>query len=346
MDKIISLTDFQYFKGMKKMFPHSNHPFLNCSHNSLMTIADYFKKDKFSIVNNFTTIYRFDKDKLGSTGYFKLDILNFKRLDQVMDEMCISMNFTSPHIDSLQSEIISSLSKGNPVSLVIDLYYQRGREFYFNKKHGLHPILVYGFNLTTNEVYIVDDITEYKKYVVPFTEIKKACMSEEIKPDEPYFIEFINNVNYHHERDPKEMLHESIKRLKDNMLNHQDEIIEGIQSISLLADFYGDSITNEDIIETLSSTIYRKCSEKFRLVALYEQLNPDLIHTTKEEIDLIINEIIMDWTNIRAITTKAIFSQNINSDTVRKCVQLIRHLHDKEIKFIKQFYNLLNILAI
>lgn len=171
-------------------------------------------------------------------------------------------------------------------------------------------------------------------------------MSEEIKPDEPYFIEFINNVNYHHERDHKEMLHESIKRLKDNMLNHQDEIIEGIQSISLLADFYGDSITNEDIIETLSSTIYRKCSEKFRLVALYEQLNPDLIHTTKEEIDLIINEIIMDWTNIRAITTKAIFSQNINSDTVRKCVQLIRHLHDKELKFIKQFYNLLNILAI
>jgi len=271
MDNVVSLSDFEYFNGMKKMFPFSNYPFLNCSHNSLLTIAAYYNKDTFSIINNFVTIYRFDENKIKDRGYFKLEVVNFKSLDQILGEMGITINHIFPFASTLQSQIITSLSKGNPVAIYIDLYYQRGREFYYLKQHGSHPVLVYGFNSTRNEVYIVDDITEYKKYTVPFEEIKQACMSEDIEG--PRFLEFVSDSAYLDSKNSIEIYKESFKKYKDIMFSYQGEIMEGIQSVSSLADYYEDIITNEDIVETLSSTIYRKCSEKYRLSVLYN-LNP------------------------------------------------------------------------
>ncbi|MGF6353915.1 hypothetical protein ABIE27_001825 [Paenibacillus sp. 4624] len=326
MDNVVSLPDFEYFKGMKKMFPQSNHPFLDCIHNSLLTIAANYHKDTFSIINNFVTIYRFDENKIKDRGYFKLEVVSVKRLDQVLGEIGITINHFSPDASTLKSQIITSLYKGNPVAIYIDLYYQRGREFYYLKQHGPHPVLVYGYNSTSNEVYIVDDITEYKKYSVPFEDIKQACLSEDIKG--PLFLEFVSDSVDLDTQNSLDIYKESFKNYKDHMLNYQDEIMQGIQSISSLADYYEDIIKNEDIIETLSSTIYRKCSEKYRLSALYD-LNPTLLDKTNEFINPLVDEIITDWTYLRAITTKAIFSQTLHYESVSKCVRIIKGLHKK-----------------
>ncbi|MCM3133072.1 BtrH N-terminal domain-containing protein [Paenibacillus polysaccharolyticus] len=340
MDNVVSLPDFEYFKGMKKMFPQSDYPFLNCSYNSLLTIADYYHKDTFSIINNFVTIYRFDKNKIKDRGFFKLEVVNFKILDEVLAEIGITVNPMLPDTENLQSQIRTSLAKGNPVAIYIDLYYQRGRELYYFKQHGPHPVLVYGFNSSTNEVYIIDDITEYKKYTVPFEEIRQACMSEYIEGNQPRFLEFTLNSTYTDAGNIEEIYKESFNKYKHVMLNYKSEIMEGLQSIESLAEHYEDIIKNEDIIETLSSTIYRKCSEKYRLAVLFLH-NPEIAEKADEVINTLLDGIIDDWTNLRAISTKAVYSQRFNHESVLKCVRILHAIHQKEMLFTERLFQLI-----
>lgn len=78
MEEIISLDTFQPFDGMTKMYPHHNFPYFNCGYNLLLTLARYFKKDELPILNNVISIYRFDKQKIQTRGYFKLKVLDLE----------------------------------------------------------------------------------------------------------------------------------------------------------------------------------------------------------------------------------------------------------------------------
>ncbi|MDT9721938.1 hypothetical protein QVE09_23805 [Paenibacillus sp. ClWae2A] len=340
MEEIISLDTFQPFDGMTKMFPHHNFPYFNCGYNLLLTLARYFKKDELPILNNVITIYRFDKQKIQTRGYFKLEVLDLEGEDQILEEMGISIRKKSPALDTLQDEIINSISSGHPISIFIDLFYQRGRDFYYNKKHGLHPVFVYGFNLTNEEIYTVDDITEYRQYSLPFSEFKSSCMTSEHVKMPDYFWEYALVTPGNHEiLDNKNLAHTTINSFVENMCRYQNEITESLNNILLLAENYELIIQNETIIETLSSTIYRKCSEKYRLNTLYKY-NIDHIHA-KHTLDPLLDQIIHDWKTVRIYSNKAIMSQKFTGEIIDKCVGLFTKIYTNEVHFNNQLFLML-----
>ncbi|WP_270168448.1 hypothetical protein [Paenibacillus sp. SYP-B4298] len=340
MEKIVSLDTFQPFDGMIKMFPHHNFPYFNCDYNLLLTLANYFKKDELPILNNVMSIYRFDKQKINTRGYFKLEVLDLEDGDKILEEMGISIRRKAPALDTLQDEILNSISSGHPISIFIDLFYQRGRDFYYNKKHGLHPVFVYGFNLTTEEIYTVDDIKEYRQYSLPFSEFKLSCMSSEHVKMPDYFWEYaLVSPSDQDILNHKELAQTNINKFVENMFRYQNEITESLNNILLLAEHFELLITNETIIETLSSTIYRKCSEKYRLTILY-QYNIDHIHA-KHTMDSLLDQIINDWKTVRIYSNKAIMSNMFTGEIIDKCIRLITKIYRNEVDFHHQFYSML-----
>ncbi|WP_338556176.1 hypothetical protein [Paenibacillus sp. KS-LC4] len=340
MEEIVSLNAFQPFDGMIKMFPHHNFPYFNCDYNLLLTLANYFKKDELPILNNVISIYRFDKQKIKTRGYFKLEVLDLEDGDKILEEMGISIRRKSPALDALQDEIINSISNGNPISIIIDLFYQRGRDFYYNQKHGLHPVFVYGFNLTNEEIYTVDDIKEYRQYSLPFSEFKLSCMSSEHVKMPNYFWEYaLVSPADHDILNSEQLAQTNINKFVENMCRYQNEITESLNNILLLAEHFELIITNETIIETLSSTIYRKCSEKYRLNTLYKY-NIDHIHA-KHTLDPLMDHIINDWKTVRIYSNKAIMSKKFTGEIIDKCIGLLKKIYTNEVHFNNQFYLML-----
>ncbi|MEK4518573.1 hypothetical protein NSS64_25125 [Paenibacillus sp. FSL H8-0122] len=340
MEDIISLDSFQPFDGMTKMFPHHNFPYFSCDYNLLLTLANYFEKAELPILNNVISIYRFNEQKIQTRGYFKLEVLELEEGDQILEEMGISIRRKSPALDTLQDEIINSISNGHPISIFIDLFYQRGRDFYYNKKHGLHPVFVYGFNLTNGEIYTVDDITEYRQYSLPFSEFKLSCLTPEHVKMPDYFWEYaLVSPGDHESSNHKKSAHTNIHKYVENMFRYQHEITESLNNILLLAEHFELILTNETIIETLSSTIYRKCSEKYRLNTLYKY-NLDPINA-KDTLDPLLDQIINDWKAVRFYSNKAIVSQTFTGEIIDKCMGLFTKIYTNEVHFHHQFYLML-----
>ncbi|WP_127529563.1 hypothetical protein [Paenibacillus kobensis] len=340
MDEIVSLDTFQPFDGMLKMFPQHNFPYYNCDYNLLLTLAKYFNKNELPILNNVVSIYRFDKQKINTRGYFKLEVLDLEEEDKILEKMGISISRKSPAIDSLQDEIIKSISKGNPIAIFIDLFYQRGRDFYFNKVHGLHPVFVYGFNLTNKEIYTVDDIKEYRQYSLPFSEFIVSCMSSEHIKMPNYYWEYSPEPLADHDiLEDKKLAQTNINKFVENMCRYQNEITDGLNNILLLAENFELVITNESLIETLSSTIYRKCSEKYRLYIL-NKYNIDRINAYPL-IDSLLDQIINDWKSLRIYSNKAIMSKTLTKEVKDKCIGLLNKIYTNEVHFNNQFYLML-----
>lgn len=138
--------------------------------------------------------------------------------------------------------------------------------------------------------------------------------------------------------------HRTISTFVENMCRYQDEITEGLNNILLLAENYERVITNETITETLSSTIYRKCSEKYRLNTLY-QYNLDPINA-KATLDPLLDQIINDWKMVRFYTNKAIMHHKFTGEIIDKCVEYLTKIYTNEVHFHNQYYLMLKAVRV
>ncbi|MBT2282965.1 hypothetical protein J7E78_05355 [Paenibacillus polymyxa] len=338
------LENFKAFNGMKKMFPKNRHPFMNCKYNTLLTLAIYFGKNELPILNNVFNTYKFDIDKVQSTDYFKLEVNEFRNKDDLLVSLGINKKTKSIYKDNLFKEIASSLLKGNPISIKIDLFHQHGREFYFHRKHGIHPVIVYGIDFVSEEVFIIDDITEYKEYRVPFAEFYLCC-KDLIANNSKFYIEYESastlqdNSNSLDQNDINKINIEYV----NNIISKQFDIESSLEHIQHFSQNYSCVIKNEDILETLSSTIYRKCSQKYKLVTL-KQYNTGVLEDLRQNNEIVttIDQIIYDWSLLRNLTAKAIFSENYNPKVIDKCKELINRIYNKEKEFNNIYYSILN----
>lgn len=155
-----------------------------------------------------------------------------------------------------------------------------------------------------------------------------------------YFWEYaLVSPTDHDSLNNKRLAQNNINKFIENMCRYQNEITESLNNILLLAENYELIITNETIIETLSSTIYRKCSEKYRLNTLYKY-NLDHINA-KDTLDPLLDQIINDWKAVRFYSNKAIMSQKFTGEIKDKCIGLFTKIYTNEVHFNHHFYLML-----
>lgn len=340
------LKNFEPFDGMKKMFKNCNYPYTNCIYDTCLTIAEHFNMNTLPILSNAIFVYNFDIHKLSVGNYFSLNVINVRKTKDILDELGVKITAKSPQIDCLKNELINSISNENPIAIYIDLFFQNGREFYYHKKHGLHTTLIYGYDLPNNKLYTIDDITEFTKYTLLFPELENYCNgifeNYNFKIGEfNYYFEYslkphFNNPSLKQE----ELIYNCITNFANTMINHQSEIIDSLKNIKYLSDVYEYIIPKERFLENLSSTIYRKCSEKYRLITLYKH-NFDILNTRKN-LDPLMDIIIKDWRLLRSISAKAFYSQKFDNKMNSQCSTLIQEIYEKENEYNEIFFSLLN----
>ncbi|MEK3707940.1 hypothetical protein MKY87_28180 [Paenibacillus sp. FSL R7-0198] len=237
-------------------------------------------------------------------------------------------------IDALREQITSCILDGNPIRIKIDLFYQNGREFYFGKKHGLHPVLVHGYDPSRDNIYIVDDISEYTEYCVPFTEFLEYFTENEAITDNS-ITQYV--LKHSHSSNINEKV---IQNFVSNLLLLESELFDSISNILQLADIYPFALKHEDLIETLSSTIYRKCSERYRLLKLLN-LNNDS-NSIKNSIIKKMDQVLDDWLLLRALSIKAIYTRNYGKKLIDNSRINLHRISKLEREYHILFYSLIH----
>ncbi|MBY0220519.1 hypothetical protein [Paenibacillus illinoisensis] len=335
---IITLDHFEPFDGMKKMFPNSNHPYINCTYNYLLSLARYFEKSEIPILSNNINLYKFDISKIDTIGYFKIEVRNLRDKEAILNELGILSNKKSPTIHTFSKEILSSLSLGKPLTLDIDLYYQKGREFYYNKKHGLHPVIVCGFDSKKNEIHIIDDITEYKRYNILFSEFEKCCSDTLANNGTNFLVEYSLSIQESTTLPTTEYVNQFVQVMQW----YRKDIFDSLSEILSFSNEFNNIIINSDLIETLSSTIYRKSSEKYRINTLYNSNSKLDKINAKDSINFVLDRIISDWTYLRNILLKASYANERSDSKSYKTKTILRRIYDNEIVYNNLLFKMLD----
>lgn len=344
IDDVIILENFEPFDGMKKAFTESNYPYANCGYNALLTVVNYFGKEIMPLINNIVFIYRFYPDKLEANRYFRVDMVNIDLPENVLTRMGIGTCVKSPHPDILVEEMTQSISKGNPVAICIDLYYQPGRTGHYQKKHGLgHLVLIYGYDLKEHIVHTIDDLLEYREYTLSIDDLVKGYREPfetgiyKVGEAKAYY-EFILEKDTVLNLETSD--HSRIIEFSRKMLSYQEEINESLNNLIGLAEVFDQVADNDAVLDILSSTIFRKCSEQYRFWYLCDH-SFDILGL-RTDINGLLEEIVQGWKKIRSLAIRRFQREGTGTEIKNKCKNHILKIYEKENEYNKEVFLLYN----
>lgn len=316
------LEPMSAFYGMKDMLGIDD-PFGDCMCMSDLATINYFGLSNLEILYNLRFTYKFLE--VNNVGYsaFGLDTFLFEKREDILDGLGINIIEKHPQMDSLVESIRESIINNRPIFLFVDLFYQKGRYFYYNHQHGVHACLVYGFDDENQLVYTIDNYDGYKTYIVSYDTIVQYCKGVfqycNFRADSLYFREYrFDGTSLEFD----ELYNTKIlKKFFKNSLDKAGERNNGLNSIKTLSERLEDLMNLKSFEENLSSVIYKRGSECFMIKNLYRYNIFD--KNTELEIDSKLNAILENWTRIRSI---AIHYNRSNRGLDDKCINIRKRL--------------------
>lgn len=310
----------------------------HCWYGAFLTLAHAFKKDTVSILNNVFYVYGFNEEKLSGDGYFYLEAVDVKELVTIIPYAGIELVKKFPDPEQIIYEITNTISKGNPVGVCIDLFYQPGRTVFYQKKHGgSHIILVYGYDSDKQIFYTIDDVQGTNTYTLTYDELYSCYKGQfqycgfTLGESELYF-----EFKFHKERelyfpDGKSTINPHIYEFANNTLSMRGKAQESLQSILRFADVFENVYKKPDLVNTLNFIINGKIAEHYRLVCL-SKLGFDF--PNMERIQSILIEIIFDWNKVRLPVARSILSTRLYNFSLEEVEKTIKSIYEKENRYL------------
>ncbi|QNU67080.1 hypothetical protein EHE19_000525 [Ruminiclostridium herbifermentans] len=332
------LEPMSAFYGMKDMLGIDD-PFGDCMCMSDLATLNYFGLSNLEILYNLHFAYKFLE--VNNVGYsaFGLDTFMFEDRKDILKGLGITIIEKHPQMDCLVESIRESIMNNRPIFLFVDLFYQKGRYFYYNNQHGAHACLVYGFDDENQLVYTIDNYDGYKTYTVTYDMIVQYCKGIfqycNFRPDSLYFREYCfngTNLEFNEEYNTKILM----KYFK-NSLDTADKRTAGLNSIKILSERLEDLMNLKSFEENLSSVIYKRGSECFMIKNLYQYNVFD--KNIQLEIDSKLNAILENWARIRSI---AIHYNRSSRGLTDKCINIRKRLdsiYQDEIAYSDLLYS-------
>ena len=332
------LEPMSAFYGMKDMLGIDD-PYGDCMCMADLATLNYFGLSNLEILYNLHFTYKFLE--VNNVGYsaFGLDTSLFEDRKDILKGLGINIIEKHPQMDCLVESIRESIMNNRPIFLFVDIFYQKGRYFYYNHQHGVHACLVYGFDDENQLVYTIDNYDGYKTYIVTYDMIVQYCKGVfqycNFRPDSLYFREYCfngTNLEFNEEYNTK-----ILKNFFEKSLNKANERNTGLNSIKILSERLEDLMNLKSFEENLSSVIYKRGSECFMIKNLYQYNVFD--KNIQQEIDSKLNAILENWTRIRSI---AIHYNRSNRGLDDKCVTIRKRLdslYEDEIVYSDLLYS-------
>ncbi|EGD48928.1 hypothetical protein Cpap_3355 [Ruminiclostridium papyrosolvens DSM 2782] len=319
------LEPMKAFYGMKDMLGIED-PYGDCMSMSDLATLNYFGLCGLEIIYNFYFVYNFADDDRNLFGcpVFCIDTLLFDKRENILKGLGIDIIEKQPKMDLLVESIRESIMNNRPIFLFVDLFYQKGRFFYYNNRHAPHACLVYGFDDENQVVYTIDDYNGYKTYIVSYDMIVQYCKGIfeycNFRKDSLYFREYCfegTNLKFDEEYNSK-----VLRKFFKNSLSKAEERYKSLNLIKVLSEDLESFINVSSFEAILSSVIYKRGSECFMIKNLYQYDTFD--KNIQSEIDSKLNTILQNWTLIR----NTVCHYNLNKKNMDKKCNKIKQILD------------------
>ncbi len=329
------INNFEPYIMRLKVYNDKDIYYGNCWYGAFMTVANAFGRDVTSIINNAIYIYLFNEERVNSFGYFFIRATDARDLRGLLPELGIMAKTSFPDPETVHEEIRKSIDAGYPVAICIDLFYQPGRNAYYQKRHGGgHMLLIYGYDTDENLYYTVDDVIGLNKYTLTFEQLYLAYKGNfdfcdfKFGEAELFFNFTIGPIPDTSNSDEKSSLNPHLREFARNMLEGKEKMMSSLKCIDQFADVYERVSKSDDIIQLLSFIINGKMAEHYRLLYLKEL---GLEHEDlQSRINSLYTEIVGDWNKVRISTAQTLFTDKEKKDRNTNVVDIIKGIYQKE----------------
>lgn len=341
--KIEDLVEPELEEGIiiKNIEPFNELFYRNCFFNLAMAVISHYRCNIATLLVNDVQYYIYQKNNVNSIG---TEYISNKSIESVMETERISINIKEKCGD-IANEIIVALRKQRPVIICVDSYfYETVITSKTEKSHWLHYLLVYGYDDKKKIFHIIEqryqEKLSYEKREISYYDLVNSyngyfTNSEASLQETSYYefyIEDSSKINC-----LEELVHSNIRNRKvflENIITNQYQIIEGVDKLlefkQDLEEVYNhqESLDAyiENLVEGLNKITNAKKVEEYKLKNLFGDRNDILEH---------IGTIIENWTSLRAILAKYMYSKVFIKAQIAEKLTNIGAVHEQEHKIIE-----------
>ncbi|MCX8130468.1 MAG: hypothetical protein N3I35_10250 [Clostridia bacterium] len=329
----------------------------DCFHSSLFPIINHF-------VGNINPFLIKDVFLYNTENGEDLPLINFKSkqieerklIYEILDEMGISCKARIVSSD-LINDLVEVINNNKPAIIGVDCFYESIRADAYNKEHVAHSLLVYGFNrgemcfniiehsfrfsidFKPKTITFSDLINSYNGFLENLNDYKftkdrlpSICRINGIFPS---FYEFARGDNL---QSAGTSLNDTkyISKYANYMLNNKDMFSDSVESIKTFTEEFQSVISGNlflsgdtnQFLDNLNNVINNKKAEKYVFCKVFG---------SQAGIVECFDNVINDWTSIRAFLAKYVYSTIYNKTHMDNCFSKLENIYNQE----KQYYDML-----
>lgn len=327
------------FIEMKKAVSFDS-PVVDCTVTNDLIIASAYYENINEILCNVLFQYEYYTKTDEGVPKFQIKVSFFDQRENILNRMGIQIIKKAPTQERLITEIKKAIDKNNIVIMHIDLFYQKGRTYYYNEKHGYHAMLIYGYDDKARIFYTIDNIHGYNVYEVNYAMLLEYYIGLHeflgYKQDDIYISEYAYSGN---DREKRLENTDVLLLFCENMKSLYEKWKRSVDSIKMLKENLSFFWNFESFEEDLATIKYRKASEYFRLLRFKDCGLFDDVCVKNMEVNL--NAILEDWKRIHGLV---MYNRIRNNYTQIPVVinELLDDIYNREIIFNEDLFTEIN----
>jgi hypothetical protein len=149
--------------------------FRNCAYQSQLTAIRYYGRQYRLFIANTIPVYI--RDETSRNVRFKNDYLT-ERTDEALLQLLGMKSDSLFYSHDICNALIHQLSAGALVTVHIDCFYVSAKKDLYQKKHGGHVMLVFGYDAEEKIFHVIDNqatlSTNYQRNLISFEELRVA----------------------------------------------------------------------------------------------------------------------------------------------------------------------------
>lgn len=331
------IANVKPYEGIRETF-RLDVPFANCAITNDLVVLNAYHMNEFDVLFNVNFVYDFVSHGKQNINNLKLNIIFFEKEESVLERLNIKIIKKSPSIEELISSIKMSIENDRLVLLHIDLFYQKGRDYYYQLQHGPHAILVFGYDDENEIIYTIDNIKGYGVYKVSYDTLRIYCsgLFEYLgfEQGDDYFYEYIKASN--ESVNCRYSAINSFERYCKKMMKYRFKWKDALENILIYRDRLTKHLPTQNDEKELAEIKYRKASEYFRI----KKINNYKVFAEREykEIDEKIYVILEEWMKLHGIWVYCGLNGNYNK-ALTKSFPILENIYKNELSYGEIYFN-------
>lgn len=346
-------------KVIGEMNPFKDLFYKSCFYHALFPVLQFYKRDLYGIFAEDIIYYgRIHKDNLLYFGLKYKSIIDWK---DILQEKGIQVT-EKMKTDNVVKEIEDSIDGKNPIIVTVDTFYESIRKDTYQKIHGPHSILIFGYDNQKREFYVIEQAdskeTSYTSRKITYNDLEIAYtqylntyshldlknsnqnrLIYDLDKEYPTIFSFklceSDNENYIFGEECKKYYQ---KRFAEGVIRNKELIKIGLQDLNNFfselkekLDDDGFLIGNGEImIGIFNDILVSRSMEKYRIEKIYEPSN--LID--------ILNQLDEWWKKIRNVTAQFVYAGKIRKNKRNEYVNYFTTVIELEQNYYESLIHL------